>query len=97
MATLHIEHPISDYPTWRTAFDRFEVMRSQAGVVAARVHQPIDNDHFIVIQLDFTNEPDATAFLTVLREQIWSRPESAPALDGEPRTLLLTTPQPSTR
>ena len=25
MSTLHIEHAISDYGTWKTAFDRFEV------------------------------------------------------------------------
>ena len=28
MITLHIEHPISNYDTWRTAFDRFEPLRT---------------------------------------------------------------------
>jgi hypothetical protein len=96
MTTLHIEHPISDYRTWRKAFDTFEPLRTHAGAVAARVHQPIDDDHYIVIQLDFTDEPDAIAFLDILRHHIWTRPDTAPALDGEPRTLLLTSP-PTTR
>ncbi len=30
MATLHIEHPITDFETWNEAFDRFAEARRQA-------------------------------------------------------------------
>lgn len=35
MATLHIQHPISDTGTWKAAFDRFAEARAKSGVRAA--------------------------------------------------------------
>lgn len=32
MATLHIEHPITDFESWTAAFARFADARRQAGV-----------------------------------------------------------------
>ncbi len=46
MATLHIEHAISDLPTWLRAFSHFEAARRRAGVRAERVLQPIDDDKY---------------------------------------------------
>jgi hypothetical protein len=34
MATLHIEHPITDLQTWLGAFGRFAEARTNAGVKA---------------------------------------------------------------
>ena len=31
MATLHIEHPITDFETWTAAFERFADTRRRAG------------------------------------------------------------------
>jgi hypothetical protein len=53
MATLHIEHPISDLPTWLGAFSRFREARQRAGVRAERVRQPVDDDKYIYVSLDF--------------------------------------------
>jgi hypothetical protein len=39
MYTLTIEHAITDFSTWKTAFDLFSDARAQAGVVADR-HPP---------------------------------------------------------
>ena len=49
MVTLHIEHPITDYRTWRAAFDGFAQRRTDGGVRAARIAQPVDDQHYIVI------------------------------------------------
>jgi hypothetical protein len=89
MTTLLIEHPISDYRTWRTAFDVFEPFRMAAGVVAHRVLSPIDDDRYVVVELDLPDAERAAAFLDVLRTQVWSNPENSPALRGEPRALIL--------
>lgn len=89
MTTLHIEHPISEYTTWRAAFDRFEPFRADAGVIDCRIHRPIDNDHYIVIQLDFHRRTQAAAFLTTLRDNIWNSATTSPALRGEPRVVIL--------
>lgn len=89
MTTLHIEHSIVDFAIWRTAFDRFAEARAQAGVRAHRVQRPVDDDHYVVIDLDFDTAEQATRFLAFLRERVWSTPENLPALAGEVHTRVL--------
>ena len=62
MATLHIEHPISDLQTWLGAFNRFEEARRKAGVRSQRVHRPVDDDRYIYLRLDFDSVEEAAAF-----------------------------------
>ena len=88
VTTLHIEHPISSLPTWLAAFERFEEPRRRAGVIAHRVHQPLDDGEYIVVQLDFAGTPQAASFETFLRTEVWTRSESSPALAGDPVTRL---------
>jgi len=89
MATLHIEHPISDFATWKAAFDRFADMRRQSGVLAERIQQPVDDSRYVVVDLDFAGTAEAERFLTFLRERVWSSPDSSPALAGTPQTRIL--------
>lgn len=46
MATLHIEHPISDLPASLGAFSRFREARRRAVVRAERVLHPVDDDKY---------------------------------------------------
>ncbi len=94
MATLHIEHPITDYDTWRVAFDGFADVRREAGVVSGRVARPVDDACYIFVSLDFGTAEQATAFLRFLESQIWASPTAAPALAGRPRTAILE-PEPA--
>jgi len=89
MVTLHIEHPITDFETWATAFHRFADARRTAGVRAHRVQRPVDDDHYLIISLDFDTAEAAAGFQKFLRTVVWVSPASAPGLAGEPRTLLL--------
>lgn len=89
MTTLHIEHPITDIKTWSSAFAGFAEVRRQAGVLAQRIQRPIDQPHYVVIDLDFETRQQAAAFLTFLKTQVWAVPENAPALAGAPQTMLL--------
>jgi hypothetical protein len=84
MPTLHIEHPITDYPTWKAAFDRFSDVRAESGVRSFVVRQPVDDEHYVSVDLDFETIEQADGFLVFLREQVWSSPRSAPALAGSP-------------
>ena len=61
LATLHIEHPITDLRTWLGAFARFEEARQRAGVRTERVRQPVDDDEYIYVDLDFDSAEQATA------------------------------------
>src|SRR6185369_12357112 len=91
MTTLHIEHAITDYATWKGAFDRFAEARLRAGVRGHRIRRPVDDPAYLYIDLDFATEEQAAAFLGFLRTQVWASPGSAPALFGAPQTRILTT------
>lgn len=89
MPTLHIEHPITDFDTWRSAFNQFADARRQAGVRAHRVQRPVDNPKYVVIDLDFDTTDEAQALLRFLTTQVWRIPENSPALAGAPETMIL--------
>ena len=83
-ATLHIEHRITDLSTWLAAFDNFADARANAGVVSQRVQQPVDDDRYIVVDLDFENPDAALAFKHFLETVVWQTKDLSPGLDGVP-------------
>jgi hypothetical protein len=89
MSILHIEHPITDFGTWSAAFDRFSDARRAAGVRSHRVLRPVDDSCYVIVDLEFDTEDAAVAFRTFLQTEVWAIPENAPALAGEPRTVIL--------
>lgn len=86
---LHIEHRITDYPTWRAAFDSFAAARTEAGVRDERVARPVDDPNYIVVDLGFDSPAEAGEFLKFLTEHVWPSAATAPALAGRPRTAIL--------
>ena len=90
MATLHIEHPINDLPTWLGAFSRFQEARQRAGVRTERVLRPADDDKYIYVDLDFDSVEQAAAFQRFLETNVWTSREASPALAGTPRARVLT-------
>ncbi len=86
---MHIEHAVNDFDVWRAAFGRFADVRVQSGVLAHRVHRPVDDPRYVVIDLDFATAEQAQRFLTFLREQVWTSAANAPALVGAPHTRIL--------
>jgi hypothetical protein len=90
MLTLHIEHPIRDYNTWKAAFERDPAGRQQGGVRRYRILRPLDDPNYIMIDLDFDTPSQAAAFLAALRT-VWQSPQAAPALGGSPQTRIVET------
>lgn len=90
MPTLHIEHPITDLSTWLNAFNAFADARRHAGVRSQRVHQPIDDDGYIYVALDFDSIDQAEAFKHFLETVVWTSPEKSPGLGGVPKARVLT-------
>ena len=88
-ATLQIEHAITDYPTWKAAFDRFVAARIAAGVLRHRIQHLADDPSFLVIELDFDTVDRAAAFGQFLHSSVWASPHNAPALASVPRTRIL--------
>jgi hypothetical protein len=89
MATLHIEHAISDLRTWLAAFDRFTNARREAGVLGERIHQPVDDDKYIIVDLEFNTIDDAAKFKEFLQEVVWQSRELSPGLAGTPIARVL--------
>jgi hypothetical protein len=74
---LQIEHPVSDFDTWKGAFDSFADFRQQSGVRRYRVLQPTDDPNYVIIELEFDSSSEAEAFLAALRRNVWSSQEAA--------------------
>ena len=89
MTTLHIEHRITDFDLWKVAFGRMAQVRAQFGVRAHRVHRPLDDPRYVVVDLDFDTSGEAQRFLQFLQTKVWASRDSSPALAGAPQTRLL--------
>ena len=89
MPSLHIEHAITDLSTWLAAFNKFADARKNAGVRAHRICQPVDDDKYIYIDLDFETADQAAAFKRFLETNVWSSSDASPGLAGPPRARVL--------
>jgi hypothetical protein len=87
--TLRIEHAISDYETWRSAFERAAPFREQSGVRSYRILRPVDDPKYLMIDLDFDDVTGAEALLAILRERVWASPDNSPGLAGQPRARIV--------
>jgi len=55
MITLRIEHKIANFDGWKKAFDSDPINRKQSGVKQYRIYRPVDDDLFVIIELNFDN------------------------------------------
>lgn len=53
MTTLRIEHAISDFQVWKTAFDSFAEARANAGVRSFAIRQPVNDPQYLMLDLEF--------------------------------------------
>ena len=89
MPTLLIEHSISDFATWNDAFARFAARRKEGGVMREQIMQPVDDPHYVIIELEYTTLDRARKFQQFLETQVWSTPANSPALVGSPQARIL--------
>jgi hypothetical protein len=97
MHTLHIEHAVTDFDAWNTAFARFADLRQQSGVRNQRVQRPLNDPAYVVIDLDFNTASQAENLLGFLQANVWSSSGNAPALIGTPQTRILELTRPSSQ
>jgi hypothetical protein len=77
-ATLHIEHPITDFDSRNAAFVSVAEVRQQAGVRQQRIQRPADDPAYVVVGLDFDTIEEAEKFLGFPQANIWTSSENAP-------------------
>jgi hypothetical protein len=90
MPTLRIEHPTADFTTWKVAFDRDPAAREKSGVQRYAIYQPVDDTHYVLIDLEFATTSEAEALLAAMKK-VWRSGAAGPALAGEPRTRIIET------
>ena len=87
MPLLRIEHEITDINAWLDSFRRFAPSRKAAGVIDEHLWQPVNDPHYVIIDLAFESRRAAVRFEVFLREQVWP---SSQVLIGTPKVGVLT-------
>jgi quinol monooxygenase YgiN len=75
MTTVHIENTVQDFDTWKANFDKYERFRAEQGVQSYRISRSLVEPNEVVIDLEFSDETAAQAFLPKL-EQIMRSPQA---------------------
>jgi hypothetical protein len=86
MYILRIEHPIPDFDAWKKAFDSDPVGREKAGVLRYTVSRPVDDEKYVLIDLEFDTIGQAEAILAALRG-LWGRVEGQVMMKQTTRIL----------
>jgi hypothetical protein len=90
VTTLRLEHAISDFDLWKSAFDRDPIGREQLGVRAHRVFRPLDDPNYVAVDLEFDSPAEAERCMAALGE-LWRSKQAAPALRGAPQVPIVET------
>ena len=89
MATLRIDLEVRDYDMWRDAFGKDAGSRGRHGASRHRIFRSVGDDHRVTLDIDFNTPAEADAFLTVLRNHVWSSSDKAPAKIGMPSAQII--------
>ena len=92
MTIVQIEHPVADFEMWKRAFDSDPVHRQASGVRRYRILRPVDDPHYVAVDLEFDDTQRAHAFRRAL-EQMWQTPGAAAAMGqgATPRARVVET------
>jgi hypothetical protein len=63
MATLFVRHDVSDFGSWKKAYDEFDAERSSMGVTGHGVYQAEGNPNSVTIYHHFDSMDAAKAFM----------------------------------
>ena len=62
MTTMFVRHTVSDYKTWRKAYDDFAPVQKAKGVKAEAVYRAVENPNDITVTHEFATIEAAQAF-----------------------------------
>lgn len=83
---LRIEHPVPDFDSWKKAFDSDPVGREKSGVRRYRILRPIDDAHYVMIDLEFDTAGQAQALLAAMR-LVWGRVQGKIMMNPQARIV----------
>lgn len=88
MVIVRIAHSVTDFVTWKAAFDRDPVGRQQGGVRRYRIVRAIDEPATVGIDLEFDDRPTAERFRAGL-VRLWGTGAAQALGIGRPEATLL--------
>jgi quinol monooxygenase YgiN len=62
MATIVVQHRVSDYDAWRDVYDGFADVQQAGGVIAESVHRSKDDPNVVLVLHRFGSMDEAQAF-----------------------------------
>lgn len=63
MVTVFLRHTITDYPTWRKAYDAAADLKKDGGVLAEAVYQSADDPNDVTVTHEFATLEGAKTYL----------------------------------
>jgi hypothetical protein len=92
MTTVHIENTVQDFDAWKANFDKYERFRAEQEVQSYRVSRGITEPNEVLVDLEFSDDTAAQAFLPKL-EQIMNSPQAKTQLvrHSAPRLYAIVT------
>lgn len=86
MFILRIEHPVPDFEGWKKAFDSDPLGRVKAGVRRYQVLRPLEDENYVMVDLEFDTASEAEALLAALRT-LWQRVEGTVMFNPQARIV----------
>ena len=77
------------FDMWRDAFGKDAGGRGKHGARRHRIFRSLGDEGRVTLDIDFDTPSDADAFLTVLRNDVWSSADKAPAKVGKPSAQII--------
>ena len=70
MPIIVIQHAVSNFQSWKRAFESDPVGRKQGGVIRHAIYCSVDDPNYVVVHLEFSSLDQAQKFLQTLR-RLW--------------------------
>lgn len=86
MPTLHIEHPVPDFDSWKRAFDSDPAGRKRSGVRRYQISRSLDDPNYVMIDLQFDTKEQAEALLGAM-QGVWGRPDHTVSRNQQARIV----------
>ena len=85
---LQIEHKILNFDGWKKAFESDPINRKKSGLRGYKIYRPINDQNYVIIDLEFDNLKDAEDTLDALRN-LWIGVEGKVMMNPQTRILSL--------
>lgn len=86
MYLLRIEHPVPNFEDWKATFDRDPINRAASEVTAFRISRPVDDDRYILVDLELPTQALAEDVQAKL-QALWSQASIVAGLTPKTRIL----------